>query len=1500
MKKRLFVLYTAAICLLIASCSNLGGGQNSFSEQDGAAERASADGKSYLSVRIADNDSRTALPSLTNKGEFDYIVLKGKKAGAESFDILGAWTSDFDDSGTVVTKSAYSKMSDASIELTAGDWDLYLRASKGGVNAYESSVQKISVANGVIKLVSFRLGVADIVMAGNGKIKVTLNYDNETEKRDIKRLCVLCEQDSGDAERATTMTKITFPAADNKYVFDTGSENVPAGVYRLTFLFYSDDAERKDDDASNWWTNCVGYWREYAIVAGGLESVSEKTIESVGSLYQIELKDGNATVTPKPASLPLTFTRNSDEIILPVSKGEYESIVATITEAVEKDPKIKEADRADEIEKRKKPYSYVEKTGYLFDGWYKNADFSGEPSTLIPAGTSENLTFYSKWLETVKVTYKDPAFATGEEVVEHVKGKNFKLLDSAYMDDIGKINNQIFLGWALSESAAIPDKGYESGADRVAEEDMTLNSVWADFANKTIPVVNNTVTDETKRAEYQAAIMKLCKDNNAFLTKNYGEWKDYVDTTDSDKDGLYDWEETYVAITSPWNRDSDGDGWDDRTELTMFNRQTNTFNPLISDLPKLIVTMTSVPYFTYTYTSTSGKSMSDSVTRTETGTFGHNSNTTTSNAYASAYELNVSGTASYTWAGPNPGWSASGTLGFKKTWTFTDTYSYSKGESETYSRAVANGKVNTTNESRTVTGGNVKVALKFSNPSDLAYTVNNVAVEAFRKQTSAFTGPDNSRKPIQLPLGSMKTGSSVAMTLQPHSESGIINYELSLTPQQFEDLMRNTSAFDVGVAGYSISIKDGQKRSSDFTDEYTNSAQLTTAVNIDYGPSYNRKTESYNVSVKFKPKMENTGATINVYDDLYLEDVLKICVGEGNFEIEDGKLVSVHGLKNAASKKDGAWYVDYFYTDDSGNPARKICGPDSAGDKDLDDITVAAKTMFSIFYDIDADRDGVPLRIEKASGSSDSSADTDKDGVSDKEEIFGWVPSEKITSTRYRTPSGTHSALLGSKIMTRPNSADTDGDDWPDGEDPNPIIPRDLTDSSLRSLAYTFGLSQKPKNVEKIPQASGGVATIASIKAVASDKIWIDPKPKLVSSTMKYAIKEALGNSEPAMPQESDYAAIPASGISLKRNKTYLYIKVTAPDKTTSTIYKLPVESPFKDMANVSCTTVPKDSYLNLDMAFDSYIDSRLPETQYIFAASTTKVPESLSDTDVANAIDISSAKPGKDFLLKVDKDKMKAGRFSVAGFIQKNAYKVALYAWSKNEDGFCCNRIFYKDPVNVGLARKGKVKVYLNWMRLAWDPNAFNSKPEYFWSFQMANKNGEVFNNGKLSELKEDLSMSLNMGRYNWVNFNDDQCRYGKKYQYDCTPKTFVYEFDQFEDQEIRMKKRIYYDTAAGANEPLVLSDTTFKYDKSTQIWTVRGECNHYASRDSRYVPGTDPFKTEPPKFQYPSYWTFVQVTTPGKKVDFETYHSKCSSDSPFRYEYGGVILNISLEWME
>lgn len=81
------------------------------------------------------------------------------------------------------------------------------------------------------------------------------------------------------------------------------------------------------------------------------------------------------------------------------------------------------------------------KTGYTFDGWYENQDFTGNPVTDIPTNNTENLNFYAKWTaNTYTVTFDANGGSVSQTSAVTVAGKLTSLPTPTY-------DGYNFLGW---------------------------------------------------------------------------------------------------------------------------------------------------------------------------------------------------------------------------------------------------------------------------------------------------------------------------------------------------------------------------------------------------------------------------------------------------------------------------------------------------------------------------------------------------------------------------------------------------------------------------------------------------------------------------------------------------------------------------------------------------------------------------------------------------------------------------------------------------------------------------------------------------------------------------------------------------------------------------------------------------------------------------------------------------------------------------------------------
>jgi uncharacterized repeat protein (TIGR02543 family) len=131
------------------------------------------------------------------------------------------------------------------------------------------------------------------------------------------------------------------------------------------------------------------------------------------------------------------------------------------------------------------------RTGYAFENWYDNADFSGEPVTTIPAGSVGNKNFYAEWVEvtTYTVTFDADEGSPAEQTVVVNDGGS---IGSSNMPPEPTKSEYTFEGWYTGQNGA----GTQFTADTTVSADTTVYAKWT--------IVQYTVTfdaDEGSPAE---------------------------------------------------------------------------------------------------------------------------------------------------------------------------------------------------------------------------------------------------------------------------------------------------------------------------------------------------------------------------------------------------------------------------------------------------------------------------------------------------------------------------------------------------------------------------------------------------------------------------------------------------------------------------------------------------------------------------------------------------------------------------------------------------------------------------------------------------------------------------------------------------------------------------------------------------------------------------------------------------------------------------------------
>ena len=118
------------------------------------------------------------------------------------------------------------------------------------------------------------------------------------------------------------------------------------------------------------------------------------------------------------------------------------------------------------------PFYTPTQTGYTFDGWFYDEQFSTKAEGIKPGATGP-LTIYAKWSEaTYTITYRAGTYGNGEVLPETVNhGVSYTLKGASYTRD-GYVQD----GWTTTEDGA---KNYELGGIYSANADVTLYPHWA-------------------------------------------------------------------------------------------------------------------------------------------------------------------------------------------------------------------------------------------------------------------------------------------------------------------------------------------------------------------------------------------------------------------------------------------------------------------------------------------------------------------------------------------------------------------------------------------------------------------------------------------------------------------------------------------------------------------------------------------------------------------------------------------------------------------------------------------------------------------------------------------------------------------------------------------------------------------------------------------------------------------------------------------------------------
>jgi hypothetical protein len=252
----------------------------------------------------------------------------------------------------------------------------------------------------------------------------------------------------------------------------------------------------------------------------------------------------------------------------------------------------------------------------------------------------------------------------------------------------------------------------------------------------------------------------------------YGSSPDTPATGDTDGDGLTDEEELLTYGTCPILRDTDGDGLSDYRECVeyAFDPDNNPYkyNPLVADVPKLGIIITSPPSVSLHFTDTTGVSRTFETSRSDESAKTVSSSTTDTNTHA----VEMTHTASIEFG--FSGWKPEGKVSYSFSHATTDetSHSYTKEQSDENRRTLTNAEGFEKATEIAASGGILMTTIEIENRGNVSYRLENLILSAVI--------PDTSDPGIFYPVGNLNLDAPYAgfpeVSIAPGEKLGVWNF----------------------------------------------------------------------------------------------------------------------------------------------------------------------------------------------------------------------------------------------------------------------------------------------------------------------------------------------------------------------------------------------------------------------------------------------------------------------------------------------------------------------------------------------------------------------------------------------------------------------------------------------------------------------------------------------------------------------------------------------------
>lgn len=553
----------------------------------------------------------------------------------------------------------------------------------------------------------------------------------------------------------------------------------------------------------------------------------------------------------------------------------------------------------------------------------------------------------------------------------------------------------------------------------------------------------------------------------------------YSDPTrqDSDGDTIADGREFNFFRTSPTQKDTDGDQLPDNEEILLANR-----NARAADLPLPSIDVGDVDLrldVRFVASSAAGTRVLEQ--KSSATTLVQSTRKAFSNTDSNTHEFMAKATveAEYSAKADSAGYSVKGSVeaGYTGQSTSSFTRESSSESQKSVARTFSSDREVSNQETvqRSIERASMSVAVRIRNIGNIAFNIENLQI------TALLQDPRNPTKliPIATLVPDTTAGAPNRYSLGPlvPERGPFVFRNDQIFPALIEDLMLDPRGLVFKISNFDLTDEVG--RNFAFTSQDIN--DRTTPLVIDYGGAdsdndgVGDETDRFRLATSSGRPLEDTNGdgVIDSRDRRMVRDyagratgitlieALEGIVGLRHYDEDSHPSATLGALDQQGSYStrmvDGArvlWRVRGV-SKELGNPLRQweILTPEGIAPRrgDFNAIVIAPERGITLANVQDLDDDRIPARWEYIHGCSDSHVDTDGDGLSDYQELFGGWTIDVVGRGTYRSYSScartdtdldglsdaaeVNRRVGGVAAPTDPRSHDTDGDGISDADE---------------------------------------------------------------------------------------------------------------------------------------------------------------------------------------------------------------------------------------------------------------------------------------------------------------------------------------------------------------------------------------------------------------------------------------------------------------------------------